>query len=141
VSDEQNIALPHLYGGPAYSRPPRPVQEIPRPFDLDELPLEAERTEEDPARAGELKGNSWMPIVAEKSKPAKGRRAAGTAKSGKGASKAGGGASDGAASPAGPATGAGSSASARGNGTAHFGLQGRPFRLRGLGRIFGGDRT
>lgn len=67
MSDEQNIALPHLYGGPAYSRPPRPVQEIPRPFDPDELPLEAERTEEDPARADELKGNSWMPIVAEDS--------------------------------------------------------------------------
>jgi len=56
--DEQHIALPKLYGAPAYGRPPRPALEIERPFDPDELPLEAHRTDEEqefvellPARA------------------------------------------------------------------------------------------
>ncbi len=44
--DEQHIALPKLYGAPAYGRPPRPVvTDVGRPFDPDELPLEAHRTE------------------------------------------------------------------------------------------------
>ena len=52
--DEQHIALPKLYGAPAYGRP----LDIERPFDPDELPLEAHRTDEEqefvellPARA------------------------------------------------------------------------------------------
>ena len=56
--EEQHIALPKLYGAPAYGRPPRPALEIERPFDPDELPLEAHRTDEEqefvellPARA------------------------------------------------------------------------------------------
>ena len=56
--DEQHIALPKLYGAPAYGRPPRPTLVIDRPFDPDELPLEAHRTDEEqefvellPARA------------------------------------------------------------------------------------------
>jgi hypothetical protein len=139
VSDEQNVALPHLYGGPAYSRPPRPVQKIPRPFDLDELPLEAERTEEDAAQADQLRGDSWLPTVAPASKPAKGRRGARTAKPGKGRGKAGGEASDGIASPIGAGS-AGGSTHVNGSHDGLAGIQGRPFRLRGLGRIFGGDR-
>ena len=56
--DEQHIALPKLYGAPAYARPPRPVTDIERPFDPDELPIEAHRTDDEhefvellPARA------------------------------------------------------------------------------------------
>ena len=95
MSDEQqHMALPRLFGGPAYSRPPRPVQEIVRPFDPDELPLEADRTEIDHALASELAGATWS---APPAPPAKSRNA-------------------------------------------DAGLQGRPFSLRGLGRIFGGDR-
>jgi hypothetical protein len=104
VSDEQNMALPRLYGGPAYSRPPRPAQEIVRPFDPDELPLEAERTDGDPAHADQLMGNSWGPTKAASTKPKATRRGR-AAKLAKGAG----------------------------------GLQGRPFRLRALGRMFGGD--
>ena len=37
--DEPHIALPKLYGAPAYSRPAAPVAETPRPFDPDDLPL------------------------------------------------------------------------------------------------------
>jgi hypothetical protein len=44
--DERPIALPKLYGAPAYARPPAPVEAVPRPFDLDELPLEVYQTED-----------------------------------------------------------------------------------------------
>ena len=45
--DEQHVALPQLYGAPAYARPPKVVAEAERPFDPDELPLEAQRTDEE----------------------------------------------------------------------------------------------
>ena len=44
---EQYVALPGLYGAPAYGRPPRIVSESERPFDPDDLPIEAHRNEED----------------------------------------------------------------------------------------------
>lgn len=37
------FALPKLYGGPAYARPPRVVEETERPFDPDDLPIAAAR--------------------------------------------------------------------------------------------------
>ena len=45
--DEQHVALPKLYGAPAYARPPRPSADTPRPFDPDDLPIEAVRTDEE----------------------------------------------------------------------------------------------
>ncbi|HET7677552.1 MAG TPA: hypothetical protein VFK38_06845 [Candidatus Limnocylindrales bacterium] len=39
--------MPQLRGAPAYARPPRPVQETPRPVDPDDLPIEAQRTDEE----------------------------------------------------------------------------------------------
>ncbi len=46
--DHVHVALPKLYGAPAYARPPVvAVQPVERPFDLDELPLEAELTNEE----------------------------------------------------------------------------------------------
>ncbi len=123
MSDEQHMAMPRLYGGPAYSRPPRPIEEIARPFDPDELPLEAERSEEDIRLADQLLGGTWAATSAPPAKP-KGRRgrpakaARGTAKAGRDARLVGAGASD----------------------PAPAGLQGRPFSLRSLGRILGGDR-
>ncbi len=50
--DEHHVALPKLYGAPAYGRPPRPVGSTDRPVDLDDLPLEAFRTDEDLALLG-----------------------------------------------------------------------------------------
>lgn len=42
--DHGHVALPKLYGAPAYARPPlRPVSPVERPFDPDDLPLESER--------------------------------------------------------------------------------------------------
>jgi hypothetical protein len=123
VSDEHHMALPHLYGGPAYSRPPRPVHEIPRPFDPDELPLEAERSDEDGAQADQLLGTAWTPTSAPPTKVKGSRRGRGVKPA---RSSAAGQATAGAIPPAGSANGTG-------------GLQGRPFRLRGLGRIFRTD--
>ena len=57
VSEEQHLALPHLYGAPAYSRPPRSVEQVARPFDPDELPIEADRTDEDALLLAELAGS------------------------------------------------------------------------------------
>lgn len=48
MNEERGYALPKLYGAPAYARPPaQPVAPVERPFDPDDLPLEAERTHEE----------------------------------------------------------------------------------------------
>lgn len=48
VIDEQtHVALPKLMGAPAYARPPRPVAQKPRPFDPDDLPIEAYQTDDE----------------------------------------------------------------------------------------------
>ena len=47
INEEHHLALPKLYGAPAYARPPRPVEVGPRPFDEDDLPLEAFRGPDD----------------------------------------------------------------------------------------------
>jgi hypothetical protein len=38
--------MPKLMGAPAYARPPRPVDETPRPLTRDDLPIEAQWTQE-----------------------------------------------------------------------------------------------
>ena len=45
--DEQHVALPQLYGAPAYARPAPKVEPTPRPVDPDDLPIEAIRTDEE----------------------------------------------------------------------------------------------
>ena len=45
--DEQHIALPKLYGAPAYSRPAAPVAVTPRPLDPHDLPLVAHQNEDE----------------------------------------------------------------------------------------------
>jgi hypothetical protein len=46
--ESRHVALPKLFGAPAYARPPvEPVVRAERPFDPDELPLESELTEEE----------------------------------------------------------------------------------------------
>jgi hypothetical protein len=57
--DEQHVALPKLYGAPAYGRPPLAVQETPRPIDVDDLPIEADRSDEDRAFAATLPVRAW----------------------------------------------------------------------------------
>lgn len=45
--DEPQVALPKLYGAPAYARPTPKVEPTPRPVDPDDLPIEAIRTDEE----------------------------------------------------------------------------------------------
>lgn len=48
MDQQRHVALPKLYGGPAYARPHVvPVAPIPRPISPDDLPIVAEMTEED----------------------------------------------------------------------------------------------
>ena len=59
--DDQHVALPKLYGAPAYSRPPRPVEESERPFDPHDLPIEAFQTDDEREMAETLAGRPYAP--------------------------------------------------------------------------------
>ena len=59
--DEQHVALPKLYGAPAYSRPPRPVEVAERPLDPDDLPIAAHQTDEEREIAETLAGRPYAP--------------------------------------------------------------------------------
>ena len=59
--DEQHVALPKLYGAPAYARPVLQVEEAPRPFDPDQLPIEAVQTPEEREIAASLSARSYAP--------------------------------------------------------------------------------
>lgn len=72
MDEQQYVALPKLYGAPAYARPPRPVETQERPFDPDDLPLEAFRTGEDSAlvtspvvAAGPVDGHGAVMVAPE----------------------------------------------------------------------------
>ena len=67
--DEQHVALPKLYGAPAYARPVPPVEEAPRPFDPDDLPIEAIQTPEEREIAASLSARSYAPGGAQNGQP------------------------------------------------------------------------
>jgi hypothetical protein len=48
--------MPKLYGAPAYARPPQPMVPT-RPFDPDDLPLEAYRADDEPSVNGGSAGH------------------------------------------------------------------------------------
>ena len=55
IDDQQHVALPKLYGVPAYGRPPAvPAKPVERPFDPDQLPIEAVQTDEERELARQL---------------------------------------------------------------------------------------
>lgn len=58
-TEEQHVALPKLYGAPQYSRPPVPVAVQPRPFDPDEMPIDAFMTEDERDLAGSLPAHAY----------------------------------------------------------------------------------
>ncbi len=133
MSEEQHMAMPRLYGSPAYSRPPRVVEAIVRPFDPDELPLEAERAGGDAGPAMELSGGTWMPHSTPPAKPRRARRSRATKDAAKLAANA-------APMEAPVAVAAALPAASKPADKGRIRLEGRPFSLRGIGRIFGGDR-
>jgi hypothetical protein len=55
VSEEYLGAMPKLYNAPAYARPSRAVV-VDRPFDPDDLPLEANRSASDRAFLADVRG-------------------------------------------------------------------------------------
>ena len=59
--DEQHVALPKLYGAPAYARPAPVVAITPRPFDPDDLPIEAVQTDEERDLASTLPAEVYRP--------------------------------------------------------------------------------
>ena len=74
AADEQtHVALPKLYGAPAYARPPvTPTQPADKPFDPDELPLEAAQTDEERELARVLASHPYEGVA--KAEPASGPR-------------------------------------------------------------------
>jgi hypothetical protein len=61
IEETQHVAMPKLYGAPAYARPPHHVEDVDRPFDPDELPIEAERTDEEHEFVATLPPRAWAP--------------------------------------------------------------------------------
>ncbi len=57
--DHVHVALPQLYGAPAYARPPVAVAApVERPVHPDDLPLESEQTDEERELARQLEARS-----------------------------------------------------------------------------------
>ncbi|MEJ7748382.1 MAG: hypothetical protein WKF56_03705 [Candidatus Limnocylindrales bacterium] len=59
--NEQHVALPKLYGAPAYARPPTPATVGPRPFDPDDLPIEASQSPDERELTAHLPARAWAP--------------------------------------------------------------------------------
>ena len=59
--DERHVALPKLYGAPAYARPPSPAATVARPFDPDDLPIDAYMTDDERDFAATLPARAWAP--------------------------------------------------------------------------------
>ena len=74
ATDEQHIALPKLYGAPAYARPPSVPTGAIRPFDPDELPLEALQTDEDREFVATIPARAYTPGGADPGRIGEGRR-------------------------------------------------------------------
>lgn len=102
MEETRHVALPKLYGAPAYARPPAAVAHTQRPADPDDLPIVAEMTDDERTLADHL-------VVARQSNHVPGAALSGTAA--------------GAVRPAGTAT-----ATAAGPGS----LLPRPFSIRGF---------
>ena len=61
MDEQPHVALPKLYGAPAYARPAPIVADSPRPFDPDDLPIEAIQTDEERELAASLPARSYAP--------------------------------------------------------------------------------
>lgn len=59
--DDQHIALPKLYGAPAYARPAPATTGAERPYDPDELPIEAHQNDEDREFSSTLPARAYAP--------------------------------------------------------------------------------
>ncbi len=62
-SEEHHLALPKLYGAPAYARPPRSLEIIERPLDPDDLPLEHHRSDDEHDLVSRMSGSAFAPVL------------------------------------------------------------------------------
>jgi len=62
--EEHHIALPKLYGAPAYARPPRPAPISVRPLNMDDLPIEAVQSDDERALVASLPPGAYDVIGA-----------------------------------------------------------------------------
>ncbi len=60
-TDEQHVALPKLFGAPAYARPSLPTTVSPKPFDPDDLPITAEQTDQERRFVSTLPARVYAP--------------------------------------------------------------------------------
>ena len=67
--DERPVALPKLYGAPAYARPVIKVEPTPRPFDPDQLPLQAHQTEDERRYAARLPAHAYTSAGGQNDRP------------------------------------------------------------------------
>lgn len=75
MDETRHVALPKLYGAPAYARPPAAVAHTQRPADPDDLPIVAEMTDDERTLADHL-------VVARQSGRVPGAAPSGTAAAG-----------------------------------------------------------
>ena len=68
-AEEEHVALPRLYGAPAYARPPLSITPTALPLDPDDLPIAAEQTPEERAVAERLLASPYR--VADGAAPTK----------------------------------------------------------------------
>ena len=62
-SEEHHLALPKLYGAPAYARPPRSLEILERPLDPDDLPLEHHRSDDEHDLVSRMSGSTFAPVL------------------------------------------------------------------------------
>ena len=74
--DEQHVALPKLYGAPAYARPTLVVETAERPFDPDDLPIAAVQTDDERRIAASLPAHAYAPGGASPRSEKHGRKGA-----------------------------------------------------------------
>jgi hypothetical protein len=60
--EEEHLAHPHLYGAPAYARPPSAVEPTPLPLDPDDLPIAAAQTPQEQRLAEKLPARSYQSV-------------------------------------------------------------------------------
>jgi hypothetical protein len=61
IDEQTHVALPKLMGAPAYARPPRQAALKPRPFDPDDLPIEAYQTDDERQLLEALPARAYAP--------------------------------------------------------------------------------